>query len=422
MLNRVHQGISCRMVLRRTTGVVAAALIGAAVLGPGAATASAQRFQMGFGGPGSGGERVSSEDLNKFDSVLGLSKDQAAAAQSLFDAYSAGYDQAQKALREKMDRLREEFQDTRDPSIWQTEMPPAMEKFRGQVAASEKSFFDDLKMLLTPDQAGRWSALERTWRRSKSMNSGMLSGESMDLVRVVDELKIQQPYPDTLSQVLDRYESELDQALTERNDRRAELSKDMPGFGGRPGGGMPDFQAMQNSMTEMRKAGIKVRDLNDRYTSLLQSAVPEAKQADFIDRVRKAKYPQVYREPYVEKALAAAADFKDLTPEERTAIKEMSETYRRERAAANERWARAIGDSEKDGGGDPMLAGFMRMGGEGDAGDDELSVARKARRTLDTQTLDKLRALLTDDQKARLPERETPPGPGGMIFNTGGRR
>ena len=77
---------------------------------------------------------------------------------------------------------------------------------------------------------------------------------------------------------------------------------------------------------------------------------------------------------------------------------------------------------EKDGGGDLMTSGWMRMMGGDDSGDSPQQVARRARRELDRTTLDKLKALLTEEQQDKLPERDQQANPWGGFGGGGGRR
>jgi hypothetical protein len=181
---------------------------------------------------------------------------------------------------------------------------------------------------------------------------------------------------------------------------------------------MPDFQEMQKNFTELRKTGLKVRDLNDRYASLIQGGLSDAAATDFADKVKRAKFPQIYREPYAVKAMTAAKDFKDLDADKKESVEQLLASYQRDAQALNDKWARLQWDAEKDGGGDDQMAPWMRMM-NGDQGGDtsELGQTRKARRKLDTDTMDKLKALLTEEQIERLPERDN----NGMFQWGGGR-
>ena len=382
-----------------------------------------------------GSESISTAEIVQFGQILSLTKTQSEAIKDLHQAYQAEVDQASKVFQDKSDKISQEFQDTQDQSVW-SEMPDAVEKLRTKTGELEKSFLGDVKALLTPDQIAKWPTLERTHRRTKSLPGGMLAGESIDLVKMVDELKLPTT-PDAVSQSLDRYEQDMDQAIIERDGKREDLQSQLPGFGGKKkdsagagggggsGGGAGggggafggfDFQKMRDTWAEMRKTGVKVRDINDRYSAIIASSLPEEQQSDFTTRFKAAKFPQVYRESYALKALNAASGFKDLDKDQQASISDLLGVYKRDAGPAADRVAKAQADAEKDGGGD-QFGGWMRMAG-GDQGNDdsELTQARKAKRKLDSDALDKLKAVLNAEQADRLPERDSNP------FQFGGGR
>jgi Spy/CpxP family protein refolding chaperone len=414
-----------RSVLAVVAGVGIALGMCAGVMAP---RAEAQmRFGMGRG-MGFGGSRISQGDVDRYVKILQLDKKQQDALKDLFAAYDTDYEAAEKVMQEKLDKIQADFQDTQDFSVWQKDWPEVQEKYQTRTADLEKSFVGDVKTLLTADQSSRWPAAERANRRAKSLGGGLagvpgmgLAGESVDLVKMVEDMHLAKT-PEPVTQVMDRYESEMDAALVAREKKQKELGEAMQNMQKdrmKDGGGiMPDMSKIQEMMTGMRKAGVPVRDINDRYSSLLESALPDAQRSDFSDKYKKAKFPNIYKEAYAFKALNAANDFKDLTDEQKTGIAEIRTSYTKDIGGANERYARAQADAEKDGGGDDMMSGWMRMmNGGGDGKDEsELSLARKARRKLDSDALEKLKAILTPEQKDRLPEREND------MFQSGGPR
>ena len=125
----------------------------------------------------------------------------------------------------------------------------------------------------------------------------------------------------------------------------------------------------------------------------------------------------MYRESYTLKALIGAAAFKDLDDQKRTGIADLTAKYKREGDAASDRYAKAQSDAEKDGGGDDMMGGWMKMMGGDQGGDDsEFAQAKKAKRKLDTDTLETLKGILKPEQVERLPERDN------NMFQFGGGR
>src|SRR5207247_963072 len=72
------------------------------------------------------------------------------------------------------------------------------------------------------DQKQRWPAMWRHLTREKSLNRGRLSGESLDLLRMVDEVAFPLELRESLKPILGDYEMRLDAALQARN---AELER-----------------------------------------------------------------------------------------------------------------------------------------------------------------------------------------------------
>ena len=389
---------------------VCVAVVVVCAVGAIAPSARAQGFRMGqmaLQTP----EKITEENLKTYQGILGLDEAQKQASQALFEAYTADREKADKQQREDFRKIREEFDDTRDSSVWTNKMPEVMAKYAKQTAELDKSFMSDLRSLLRPDQAASWTTLERTHRRVQAVPSGMLAGEAMDLVAIVNSLNIATP-PAELTDTLDRYSSELDGAIQERAKVREGLGKQL-GDAGRGTAGVPDFQALQKVGAEMRKAGLKVRDINDRYTRMVQSVVPTEKQADFEAKVKKARFPNVYSDSATLKSLDAALKFNDLDERQASGINAVRESYLHDVEGANDRLASAISKAEVDGGGDDAF-NFPRWmsGNNTPPPDTNLTNARKARREIDRAALDKLKALLNEAQIDRLPEPDDR-GPGG---------
>lgn len=396
------------------------ALVAGLCLGLGLVTASpfvpvAQaQMRMGMGGGMGLPTAISSADVIQYGKLLKLDETQTATIKDLHEAYAADHAKASKAMSDGFERLRQEFEDSRDPSIFQKESPAIVEKFQSRSEELEKTFLGDMKALLTPEQAGRWTSVERANRRNRSLPVGMLAGESMDIVKLVAAMEMAKT-PEGVAQALDRYEAEMDAAIQERDTRRKDIGEQMQnltrGGGGGGGGGWMnmDFEKLQQLMGDLRKSGIKVRDINERFSTVVQAALPEDERDDFGDRVKREKFPNIYRESHIDRCLKAAGEFSDLSSEAKAQVADMAAKYEREAGPMNDKWARLQADAEKDGGGDDMMQGWMRMARGGDDSNDksELAEIRKARRKLDSDMMDKLKALLNEDQVDRLPRRES---------------
>ncbi|MCC6321646.1 MAG: hypothetical protein IT438_09470 [Phycisphaerales bacterium] len=407
-----------RLAGRLVSILAAAASVGAAVLAPPPAEAQ-MRMGMGMGGDMLA-PAVSTRELEKIGTMLSLTAEQKEAAKALLSAYQDEHGKAAKAMQDALKNAQSEFAESQDPSVFTKDLPDEMRKHQDKMKSLETGFMNDLKSLLDGKQAELWPRVERGHRREKSLPNGMLAGESVNLGSIVDDLNLEGKPSRELDQAIEAYEIDLDRAMTERDAKREEMQKKQEE-------GMKDFDftkidfdQIRKMMQDYRSSGLKVRDVNERHARLIAGALPEARQAEFTDRVRKATFPQVYKAPYPTKAMKAASEFGDLTSEQKQAISEMLASYQREVATANEAWSNAIATEEKEGGGDPF-GGFGRMMPGGSNESSAVDTARKARRELDKSTISKLKALLTEDQQAKLPEKEND-NPWGMNLGGGGGR
>lgn len=403
--------------------------------------AQAQEVQVIQGGPGgrfgpfgqNAEPPVDSHQLRRFADLLRLDADQREAAAALLEGMQTEWDAIARKTRDEVDAIREEFQGDRDPAVFAERMPEIMRRQREARARLEQSFMADFKALLTDAQQADWPLVERAHRRESTITQGRFSGESVDLVRLVESLNLPEPASAAVRPILSQYEADLDRALIERNDLVDRAMQRVAAAG--PGAierAMQDeeFKALRE---KARKARLNVRDINNRYARQIASTLPPDQAAKFDQEFIRRSFPQVFRDRFAADSLAAAAALSDLTPEQRKAIEAMREAYSLELDRANRAWIDAVRKFEEtDEGYSAALAGGfnfrMRFGeGRDDDGDNPVARARRDRRELDRKTLENLRGVLNDDQRSRLPQRrerrrggpagaEAAAGPGDAVF------
>jgi hypothetical protein len=365
-----------------------------------------------FGGDRSFDPPVQSEQLDRYSKILGLDPDQKTAAQALLEAQIGQFNPAAKAARDKMEAARESFRESRDPSVWR-DLGSVMEDLRTKRAAVEKEFFGNLKSLLSPDQAAKFPAVERTHRRETTIGRGLMSGERVDLVSLVDKAALTDKQKADLKGTLDQYEIELDRELAKRNEI---VDQFMSAMGSRQGGfqGMMDDPKMQELFTKGREAAMKVRDVNRRFERQVESSLPDDKRAAFADEFKRQSFPMIYRPTYASHVLDAADKMTDLTEPQKSGLSAMRESFARELGAMNTQLEAATQESEEN----FSPANMMRGGG----GNDKLDGIRKSRRELVDATVKKVNDLLTETQRTKLPERgeDFQGGPGGGPGGPGG--
>jgi len=362
---------------------------------------------------------MTSRDLDRYARTFQLNEAQAEAAKELLASYTTDYQQMSKERRDRLKEINDEFQETRDFEVME-QMGPAMEKFGKSAEELEKTLLADFRVLLTEDQDALWPKFERTRRREKTIDKGTLSGESVDLVVIVDDLKLSDESRKGLADSLEQYESDLDRVLAERNKVTSEQDDLMP-KPGRGGGISIDFTAIEEATKKIQEAGSKVRDVNQRYARNIEGLLPEAELARFQAAVKRQSFPQVYRPSRAAKALEAAEKLADLDARQKESVVALREQYERDLATTNEKWAAAVVDEEKSGGGTKGFGGIMFSMGDEEK-DTPVSQARKAKRELDKKALDSLKSLISDAQFEKLPKRdeasESGPGGGGAIIRT----
>jgi hypothetical protein len=229
-------------------------------------------------------------------------------------------------------------------------------------------------------------------------DGGLVSGDDVDLVDIVETTRLSETARVAAAPVLDRYAAEMDRLLTDVGELRDELERrsldvlaDLD-FTARE----PDFTGLNELLSEATAAGVQVREANRRYAALLARTVGGEEGARIERAFLEAAYPAVYRTSTAERTIRAALTFDDLSPAQRDAISTLADRYDREVSSANEQWVEAIRDAETGGTVDDLFSGIG-------FGDEAERNARRDRRDLDRRYADRVRELLTDEQAARLP-------------------
>jgi Spy/CpxP family protein refolding chaperone len=371
------------------------------------------RAQMGMGMDAADfSVPVNRRSLEDYVRILSLNGEQKDALKSLYEGYMAAHAEAMKEMRKTMQEAQEKAADTGDFRVFQKELPKKMRAVGERVEQNEKNFYEDSKALLTGEQQESWPKVERHRRREKGLRFGFISGQSVDLVRVVNALKLDPASVPGLADQIDRYEADMDRAIVafERfgkdQEKRQEEFADFD---------MSKMGEMMAKAKEMMKQALEIgkgmRDVNRQYARTIKPLLPEEQRPKFDAEFNRRAYPRIYRESYVSRALGSASGFADLTAEQRSQISEMKAEYQRELASANRAWALATEAREEKTGGQFME--MMDMMGGGGANQDVKDVANKAhddRKELDRRFKEKLLALLTEEQKGRLPEEKKEAG------------
>ena len=359
---------------------------------------SSAQFGMGGMGGGMNVDPISKRGVRSYAKLLGLDESQLDSALTLLEGN-------QQQFRGMMQSLREEMQNggfMSDPEG----MRAKMKDMQVKVEESERQFFDDLKLLLTPEQSEKWSKLERFRRREKFLRFGMVSGAGVDIVQVLDRTKSAEGAQPELSDALERYELEMDRLLVDFESTARRMQEDAMS-----GNAMFDPQKIQDMLNGITEPSKKIRDANKDAFRRVAPLLSDDKRAAFTDEFNRRSFPTIYRPQTASKLFDAALKLEDLAGTQRDSIIELKSSYERQFAEVNEKLAQ-VTESAEDARGGTM--GLMMGSFSGQPADPALKEAKEARKQLDNDTREKVMAILTESQRAALPvikpERDNPFG------------
>jgi len=394
--------------VKRAGRVVLAVLSLGVALHAGAPEARAQ----GFGGPDMMGMMsISKRSLDSYAVKLGFTPEQAEALRALHEGYRS---EAKKAADEFGKAQRDAMREAQEEQDWGAMgkvMATEGAKLQERMQAAEKQFLDDFRSLCTEEQAAKWPSVERARRRDQFMRIGMVSGAGVDVLAAADRTKTAMAGSEAYDAVAEQYELEIDRRLTEfkrvqEEMQAAQMKQAEDGFD------LSKMQEMMAKAQEMLRPIVEIstslRDTNREYARKLGDLMSEADRAKFGAEIDLRTHPRVYRPSHTAKSLEAALKLKDLTPEQTEQVRVLRDSYSADARGLNTRWASAIEEQEAKNGGTFGVMTMSFMGG-GDEGADPVRDARKARRDLDKQVLERLNGVLTETQREQLPSREDEP-------------
>lgn len=287
-----------------------------------AAPAMAQSMAIGVSSPR---QHFSPEytrtDIGIIARVLALTDAEREPLVTLHEGYIAALKQRGDALGEDLDERVERAQATMDIE-GATAKPEETEAWEKEAKEIKEGFLSDLKSLLTGEQADRWPLAEREMRRFKQIGSGRLGGESLDLVRIVEENLPEVWAMPSVSEVLLRYAESMDGALKARQDAiGGEKASEFETLVGK------DKAAALKMWEDAQTKRIVVRDLNLRYAEQIAGLLPGERATQFRRLVLEKAYPGLVKPSRSEKVIRAAASLATLSESQREQIRGIVDGY-----------------------------------------------------------------------------------------------
>lgn len=345
---------------------------------------------------------MTSRTLKAYGEALQFTPDQKAAAEELYFAYEREHRDFAKRFDEISRSINDEYEYENDGEVdvWRDVWPKVNKSFIKKGMKLEKGIIDDLKAILTPQQLARWPQVERTSRRKTTLGWGGGAADRLDLVDLVQGLKLDEAGSSGVAAVLEQYEVDLDRELQARNkfiDDSVEAWFAL----------MIEYDAdkWQKMFKDFKDVNKRVGDVTARYRAQVQSALPEAAAKEFDLRIKQTMYPKIYRKTHALMVFDAVEKMEGLDPSTVEGIKGLRETYDREAGTANEKWANAL--AEQDAKQEEQNDGNMWWGYREE--EPKIREAREARHAIDKKAAAAVKALLTEEQRKKLPDRKWRP-------------
>ena len=316
-----------------------------------------------------------------------------------------GMKELQNRLQGELDSIRDEMRQARVEQWQSPERQAAFEEvgllMQDQLRLKRKmrnEFEGDLVAILTEDQQSLWPPLERQLIRDRLLPLGRLSGETVDVMSLVDQQDFEDDILLTLLPVLQEWDLTVTPALSARDDHMVENQ----------GALMTAMRTMDTTsgfdvMKAQAKLAESVRDINDNAVGNIVLLLPEDKQEEFDSYAKERGYPRIFRPSRTDRAYKAAMETDELEPDVLQAIMELYDAMKLEMVYANEKVLEATHRWEAQEQLDRMNRFAQRMTGETrEQVESPIREAEGARRAIEDNYLEQLRMLLTEEQIAAL--------------------
>ncbi|MHC4990371.1 MAG: hypothetical protein ACYTGC_05265, partial [Planctomycetota bacterium] len=255
-----------------------------------------------------------------------------------------------------------------------------------------------LQAILSVEQLDRWPALERQLVRQKQLARGRLSGESVNLLSIVNELNVDREADTTLESLLLQYEIDLHSALIARDRVLQETSGDMLEAAHRG-----DRGAAEPVIDRRIAAHQRVLEVNDRHVEIIAAALAPRKAGRFVDTYHRRAFPRLFAPSLVERVLRDSEQrLPDLDEATRTLFSELRVQYRQDLRDVQAEIIRARRVEEPVELRSAIRRRWSKLGLPAGAAPEEPRSLEKRTR-LDQRYLDAIRDRLTPAQKQRIP-------------------
>ncbi len=307
----------------------------------------------------------------------------------------------QTRLNNELDAIREERKAQRLEQWQSPERQTAFEEvaliMQDQLRLKKQmrdEFEGDLVAVLTEEQLELWPPLQRQLIRDRLLPRGRLSGETLDVMGLVDEQKYEDEVLLALLPALQVWDVNVTDALVARDNQMVEnqgvLMSSMRTM---------DVSAGIDVLKTQGRLAETVRFVNDTAVEQIILLLPADKTNQFRAIAQQKSYPRIYRTSRTDRAYEAALELEGLSPEILQSIMDLQDSMDDEIEMANEQLLAATHRGESQEQIDRMNRFAQRMtGSTTERTENPIDQAEEAKREIEDRYLDSLRDLLTEEQ------------------------
>jgi len=359
---------------------------------------------------------------------------ESAIVQSLYAGYVQAWNQSAMIAREDVRLIKEQGRN-KGIDFYRTQTQPQIaarqKEWAEEAFGLEEQFFTDVKTILTDVQLARWGKFEQGRRRRMLLRpNSRLAGENVDLIEIVEKMKLDDENAAKVAKILDDYGDELDVAIQARRVRMQDINRRLAAISSGQSG--EDGERLYREELRTHKA---LREINERYAGLITDALAPEIGAEFKKAFDRVRFPRIFAYSQAERYLAKVRGLDDLTRNQTSSIDRIEQEYQSfldpivqrlialRRARDEEtRTQFRLANAKRSGTGGAVPSGDdgsgieLALNGAGSAPErinEERNLWQK-RRDLETKLIDDVYLVLNEAQKEKVPKSNRFVQPGGM--------
>lgn len=266
---------------------------------------------------------ISAADISVIARVLNLGDAEREALRALHEGHLIAMKARRDAVQEELQDRIERAQITGDFELAQASTQE-QEAWTGEGKKLREGFLTDLKSLLTREQADRWPLVERELRRFDRIGAGRFGGESIDVIRLVEDVAPAVWRDQAAADVLTEYAAKVDGLIKARDEAISDQHA-----GGFHALARSDKAAAERAWSAARSARIALRDLNQSTAERIAAFLPDAQAFALRRKVMELAYPKLVKPTRTEAFIRAVGDLDSLDASQREAVRSIVSDYER---------------------------------------------------------------------------------------------